>query len=234
MVLNKIRHRYSIWKLRGHDYFCPVCEKGFITFLPGGPSRRPLALCPNCQSLERHRFLWMMLQRFWKDEELAENGKLLHFAPEPCLAKKFKKSFDYLSADIDPRFAMVAMDITDIKFPDESFDVIICNHVLEHIPDDRKALAELFRVLKRGGWASLQVPMRGKVTYEDYSITTPEGRAKAFGQDDHVRYYGSDYYQRLQDSGFSTSIYLKSEYFSEADNTRFSLLTEKELVIAKK
>ena len=175
-----------------------------------------------------------MLHKFWKDGELGNSGKMLHFAPEPCLANEFNKTYDYLSADLDPRFAMVAMDITDIKFTDETFDVIICNHVLEHIPDDRKAMAELFRVLKKWGWASLQVPMRGETTYEDPTITSPEDRQKAFGQDDHVRWYGSDYYQRLREIGFDIRIYKKNDFFGEEENQRYSLATEEELVIARK
>ncbi|MDX2479782.1 MAG: methyltransferase domain-containing protein [Desulfuromusa sp.] len=234
MMLNRIRRTYALWKLRGDNYYCPVCKSGFITFLPGGPSKRPGALCPNCHSLERHRFLWLMLQSFWKEEILPKSGKMLHFAPEPCLAKIFKKNFEYVSADLDPKYAMVEMDITDIKFPNESFGVIICNHVLEHIPDDRKAMTELYRVLKKGGWASLQVPMKGETTLEDASITTPEGREKAFGQNDHVRWYGSDYYQRLQEAGFSTHIYKKTDLVSEEENKRFSLATENELVIVRK
>ena len=165
---------------------------------------------------------------------ISNNGKMLHFAPEPCLARKFKKTFDYLSADLDPQVAMVAMDITDIKFPDDIFDAIICNHVLEHIMDDRKALSELYRVMKKGGWGSLQVPMRGETTYEDSSISTPEGREKHFGQDDHVRLYGSDFYQRLQEAGFSTHIYKKDDFFNEEENIRLSLAIENELVIVRK
>jgi len=178
--------------------------------------------------------LWVILQQLKTAGKLEMGGKMLHFAPEPCLSNKFMKDFDYLSADLDPRFAMVAMDITDIKFPENTFDVIICNHVLEHIPDDGKALSELYRVLKKGGWASLQVPMKGETTYEDATITTPEAREKAFGQDDHVRYYGSDFYMRLEAADFSTHIYKKSDFFSKDEDSRLSLATEKEFVIVRK
>jgi len=234
MAISKIRHHISLWKLKGNAYYCPVCEKGFKTFLPGGPSRRPLALCPNCYSFERHRFLWVILQRLWSERKIKNKGKMLHFAPEPCLVKKFKKTFDYLSADLDPEAAMVSMDITDIKFPDDTFDAIICNHVLEHISNDRKALSEIYRVMKKGGWGSLQVPMQGKTTYEDDRISSPEAREKAFGQSDHVRLYGSDFYQRLEDAGFQTHIYKKQDFFSEEENIRLSLAAENELVIAMK
>ena len=234
MIFSKIKRNIFLWKLRGNAYFCPVCEKGFKIFLPGGPARRPFALCPNCHSLERHRFLWLILQQLWAESKIHNKGKMLHFAPEPCLAMKFKKTFEYISADLDPEIAMVAMDITDIKFPDDTFDAIVCNHVLEHIPDDRKALSELYRVMNKGGWGSLQVPMKGETTYEDSSISTPEGREKHFGQDDHVRLYGSDFYQRLQDVGFTTHIYKKHDFFNEEENKRLSLAIEKELVIVRK
>lgn len=234
MVFSKIKRNISLWKLRGSTYFCPVCEKGFKFFLPGGPKRRPYALCPNCYSLERHRFLWLVLQKLWSEGKITQTGKMLHFAPEVCLAVKFKKTFEYISADLDSDVAMILMDITDIKFPNDTFDAIVCNHVLEHIPDDRKAISELYRILKKGGWGSLQVPMKGEKTFEDDSITTPEARDKAFGQFDHVRLYGSDYYERLKDAGFTTHIYRKDDFFSEEENLRFSLAIENELVIVRK
>ena len=191
-------------------------------------------MCPNCHSLERHRFLWLILQYLWEEGRICDKGKMLHFAPEPCLAMKFKKSFEYISADLDPEIAMVAMDITDIKFPDNTFDAIVCNHVLEHIPDDRKAISELYRVMKKGGWGSLQVPLKGETTYEDDTITTPEAREKAFGQFDHVRLYGSDFYRRLLEVGFTNHIYKKYDFFNEEDNKRLSLAIENELVIVMK
>ena len=176
----------------------------------------------------------MILQELWEEGKLSNSGKMLHFAPEPCLTKKFKKKFDYLSADIHPNVAMAAMDITDIKSPNDTYDVIMCNHVLEHIPDDRKALKEIYRVMKNGAWASLQVPMKGETTYEDTSINTPEAREKAFGQQDHVRMYGSDYYQRLQEVGFTTHVYKKEDFFSSEHNEKLALTTESELVIVRK
>lgn len=234
MGFHKILRRISLLRLRGDVYYCPICEKGFKVFLPGGPTRRPSAVCPKCKSFERHRFLWVILQRLWSEGKICRKGKMLHFAPEPCLAKKFKDIFEYVSADLDPKAAMVEMDITDIKFPNETFDAIVCNHVLEHIPDDRKAISELYRVLKKGGWGSLQVPMRGETTYEDEKITTSDAREKAFGQADHVRIYGSDYYQRLQEAGFTTHIYKKQDFFNEEENKRLSIAVENELVLVRK
>lgn len=133
---------------------------------------------------------------------------MLHIAPEKCFEPRFKKVFrdGYLTADLNNSRAMEKMDITNIPYPDETFDIIYCSHVLEHIPDDKKALRELNRVLKNNGWAIILVPIEGKTTYEDPSIVTPEARLAAFGQIDHVRIYGEDYFERLEKTGFKTEV----------------------------
>jgi SAM-dependent methyltransferase len=133
---------------------------------------------------------------------------MLHIAPEPQLSRLFKKRpyLQYLSGDIDSPEAMVKMDITDIRDSDASFDVIYCSHVLEHVPDDRKAMAEFYRVLKPGGWAVLQVPITAEVTLEDPSVTSPEERERLFGQCDHVRRYGQDYVERLRSARFTVKV----------------------------
>ena len=132
---------------------------------------------------------------------------MLHIAPERELASYFEKipNIDYLSGDLDPNKAMVKMDITDIQYPDESFDVIYCCHVLEHVPEDTKVMTEFYRVLKKGGWALIVVPVHREKTYEDFSITTPEERQKAFGHCQHVRICGKDYTDRLEQAGFSVT-----------------------------
>ena len=132
---------------------------------------------------------------------------MLHIAPELCFIERFKslKGLDYITADIESPLAKIKMNVQEIPFEESTFDVIFCNHVLEHVDDDKKALSELKRVLKPGGWAILQVPFfypLPKVTYEDKSITDPKEREKAFGQDDHVRMYGEDYGERLESTGF--------------------------------
>ncbi len=131
---------------------------------------------------------------------------MLHVAPEGCLVALLKRSpyIEYVSADIAP-YAMVQMDLTDIPFSDESFDVIYISHVFEHILDDRRAMREVHRVLRSGGWSILQVPINSETTYEDLSITQPEERERVFGQNDHVRIYGNDYYDRLAEAGFSVA-----------------------------
>ncbi|HEU0264226.1 MAG TPA: methyltransferase domain-containing protein, partial [Geobacterales bacterium] len=188
--------------------FCPCCGGSFRSFISGGPNLRPNACCPRCGSLERHRLLWLYLQQ--KTNLFREKLRVLHFAPEKIFQDALRRlpNLDYVSADLYSPLAMVKMDITNITFADDSFDVILCNHVLEHIPDDRRAMAELLRVMKPDGWAILQVPidMNRATTYEDPTIVTPEERQRHFGQDDHVRWYGRDYGDRLRESGFTLRI----------------------------
>ena len=132
---------------------------------------------------------------------------MLHIAPELCFMDRFEAlpNLEYITADIESPLAKVKMDIHDIPFEENSFDIIFCNHVLEHVRDDIQAMKEMLRVLKPGGYAILQIPFFHPVpetTYEDPSITDPIEREKIFGQDDHVRLYGQDYPQRLASAGF--------------------------------
>jgi len=154
-----------------------------------------------------------------------KSKKMLHVAPEPCFESRFRKQLgaNYITADLsDPR-AMVKMDITDIKYPDESFDVIYCSHVLEHVPDDRRAMREFRRILTRNGWAILLVPVYEGKTFEDPTIVDPQERLKAFGQDDHVRIYGEDYVDRLRDAGFKVQVTRIDELVGKDDATRMGL-----------
>ena len=130
----------------------------------------------------------------------------MHLAPEPCIKTKLSRlsGVHYLAADLDPTLAAISFDVQHIPFKSDTFDCILCSHVLEHVPDDQKAMREMFRILRPGGWAILQVPLDGSrdKTFEDPNITSPEERECVFGQRDHVRIYGLDYKQRLSDSGF--------------------------------
>lgn len=128
-------------------------------------------------------------------------------APEPCLESRFRSRLGdgYLTADLSGR-AMVRMDVANIEYPDRSFDIIYCSHVLEHVQDDRRAMREFHRVLKEDGWAILLVPITAAKTFEDPSIVEPRERLKAFGQEDHVRKYGPDYVDRLRDAGFKVEV----------------------------
>ena len=171
-----------------------------------------LRQCPNCSSLERHRALWILMQQLnWYRKGM----RILHFAPEQNFWHIFTslKDIDYWPVDLDPaRYGgrvRKQVDITEIPFDDDNFDLIMCTHVLEHIPDDAKAMRELHRVLKpKTGIALLNVPMFNiPATFENPEYNTPELRLKYFGQADHVRKYGLDYPQRLANAGFNVQMF---------------------------
>ncbi len=191
----------------GKKVACPCCGSKFREFASYGQVKRANVLCRWCLSLERHRSLWLYLHE--KTDILSTPVKVLHFAPEHQFQKLLKDAdnVDYTSADLDMPTAMVKMDITNITFPDNTFDVIICNHVLEHVPDDAKAMSELYRVLKPGGWAILQTPMSDNPkTIEDITLTDPQERVRLFGQEDHIRTYGLDKKDRLEKAGFEVTL----------------------------
>lgn len=195
--------------LRGNNVTCPIINKSYRHFLPYGRlNPRPNALCPDSQSLERHRLLWLYLNQ--KTNFFSEKLHFLHIAPEECFMKLFEKQHGdgYITADIESPLAKVKMDVHAIPFEDNTFDAAMCNHVMEHVEDDIKAMSEIHRVLKPGGWAILQVPFfspLAETTFEDKSITDPLAREKAYGQDDHVRLYGKDYPERLRSAGFKVT-----------------------------
>ncbi len=201
-----LRRLVNTVRYYGNERYCPVCGKSSSHFLPYENAPRDDAWCAHCRSLERHRLSWLFLQK--RPGLLADQPKMLHVAPEPCLESNFTKLLGskYLTADLLNPNAMVKMDICDIQYPDGSFDAIYCSHVLEHVPDDRQAMRELHRVLSTNGWAILNVPITGEETFEDPSIVDPQERLKAFGQEDHVRRYGPDYVERLRDSGFDVEM----------------------------
>jgi len=190
---------------RGNEVTCPVCSKSFRKFLPYGRiNPRENALCPNCLSLERHRLMWLYLKE--RTAFFKSGLHVLHIAPEACFIKRFEKIHGdrYITADIESPLAKVKMDIHQIPFKENTFDVVLCNHVLEHVKDDIKAMNEIQRVLKPDGFAILQVPFFNPVpetTFEDPTITDRQEREKIFGQDDHVRKYGKDYPQRIKRAG---------------------------------
>ncbi len=189
----------------GNSVECPICGSHYRTFLPYGRiNPRPNALCPSCLSLERHRLIWLFLKE--KTNFFSQRLQVLHVAPEHCFMKRFEKIHGdgYITADIESPLAKVKMDIHQIPFKENKFDVVLCNHVLEHVEDDIQAMREIRRVLRPGGWAIMQVPFFSPVpdvTIEDSSITDPRDREKAYGQDDHVRKFGKDYAKRIEQSG---------------------------------
>ena len=194
----------SLW-LKGSRYTDPIDSRQFRSFLPYGyENPRENVLSPSTLSLERHRLLWLYLKD--RTEFFSKPAKLLHFAPEQAFYKRFKNlsHLDYTTTDLNSPLATVKADICDLPFEDNSFDIILCNHVLEHIPDDHKAMQELYRVMKPGGWGVFQVPqdLSRKETFEDASITDKKERARIFGQYDHVRIYGYDFFEKLRSAGF--------------------------------
>lgn len=222
---------------KGNNLTDPIDGKSYRKFLPYGYGKqRENALSPATLSLERHRQMWLFLQN--ETDFFTKNYKVLHIAPEQEFLRKFKKmkNLDYTSADLLSPIVDVKADILDLPFGDETFDVVICNHVLEHIEDDRKAMSELYRVMKKGGWGILQVPMKNSLekTYEDFTITDPKERQKHFGQYDHVRWYGMDYFDRLKSVGFDAEANFYSQKFSDADIKKFALNRNEILPVVRK
>lgn len=194
----------ALW-LKGRRYTDPIDGREFRAFLPYGYEKpRENVLSPSTLSLERHRLLWLFLQH--ETDFFSRPARLLHFAPEQAFYRRFKKlrHLEYITTDLNSPLAGVKADICNLPFAANSFDIILCNHVLEHIPDHRKALSELYRVMKPGGWGIFQVPqdLKRETTFEDPSITDPEQRRRLFGQYDHVRVYGHDYFDLLRQAGF--------------------------------
>jgi len=203
--LSYVARPFLALSLRGDTYQDPIDGKTFKKFLPYGyENQRENVLSPSTLSLERHRLLWLYLKN--ETDFFKAPRKVLHFAPEQAFYKRFRamKNLDYTTTDLNSPLADVKADICDLPFEDDSYDVIFCNHVLEHIPDDTKAMQELYRILKPGGMAVLQIPqdLQRAQTFEDNSITDRNERAAIFGQYDHVRIYGRDYFDKLRTIGF--------------------------------
>ncbi len=150
---------------------------------------------------------------------------MLHVAPETCLVDLFSNACGdgYLTADLLSDQVMQKMDVTNIPYPNDSFDSIVCSHVLEHVPDDRAVMREFYRVLRPGGWAILNFPITGEATFEDSTITSPEDRLRVFGQEDHVRIYGPDYLERLQEAGFCVEVVHAQDLLVESELVRQSM-----------
>ncbi|HIP49721.1 MAG TPA: SAM-dependent methyltransferase [Lutibacter sp.] len=202
---------------KGSRFTDPIDGKSYRKFLPYGYGKqRQNALAPGTLSLERHRLLWLYLKN--DTAFFTEPLKVLHIAPEQAFLTRFKnqKNLDYVTADLYSPLADVKADITDLPFKNDEFDVLFCNHVLEHITDDTKAMQELYRVLKKGGWGIFQIPqdLNREFTYEDVNIIDPKERTKHFGQYDHVRVYGKDYFDKLRKVGFKVTPIDYSEIIS--------------------
>ena len=224
--LSYVVRPFIAFYLKGNNYTDPIDNKSFRKFLPYGYEiQRQNVLSPSTLSLERHRLLWLYLTN--ETNFFTSKKKVLHMAPEQCFLSRFKKlNHEYITADLDSPIADVKADIVNLPFNDNSFDVIFCNHVLEHIQDDTKAMKELFRVMKKGGMGVFQVPqdLNRDVTFEDNSITDPKERAKIFGQYDHVRVYGRDYFDKLRSIGFNVEEVNYSQKISSELLSRYRLM----------
>ena len=193
--------------LDGYQFQCPVDGRTYRRFLPYGRIQtRENALCPGSLTLERHRLMWLYLRD--KTDFFTKPEKLLHVAPEICFVDIFEDlpDVDYVTADLESPWAKVKMDLHDIPFEDNSFDVVFCNHVMEHVENDYQCMSELHRVLRPKGWAIIQSPVYDMpTTKEDNKITDPVDREREFGQRDHLRMYGQDYADRLRKGGFKVT-----------------------------
>lgn len=224
---------------KGHGRECPVCGAKYRRFMPYGyVNTRPDALCPHCLSLERHRLLWLYLTR--ETDLMTTFPKTLHIAPEVCLMRQLRRHFaarpgQYVTADLESPLAELHFDIQAIPLADEYAEVIFCNHILEHVDDDRQALRELHRILRTGGWGVLLSPvdLTRTETFEDDAITDPAERTRIFGQYDHRRIYGRDYADRLREAGFRVDEIDYAARFTPEERLRYGLPAD-HLYIARK
>lgn len=210
-------------KYKGRDVYCPCCDSSFSHFIKVGPKKEPM-LCPRCRSNDRDRFFWYFLEKH--PDFLWPGMRILHIAPEAIYYKRFRSipGVNYVAGD---KFVLqfqntypidtIYIDLMDIPFPDETFDFIYCSHVLEYIRDDRKALSELYRVLRQGGKAIISVPIKfgQAITEEDETITDPKEQERLYGDVGHLRYYGEDYVERVRQAGFITEFIPVRDFIPE-------------------
>lgn len=224
------------WYFKGHRFTDPIDGSSYRRFLPYGYQKiRENALCPGTLSLERHRLLWLYLER--ETSFLTDSIKVLHVAPEQVFYQKFRSfsHWDYTTTDLYSPLADVKADLRKLPFEDHAYDLILCNHVLEHIPDHLQALSELYRILKKGGTLIAQVPLdlNREKTFEDPTITDPQERSRIFGQYDHVRIYGKDYSGFLNQTGFSSQCIPYTEQLTKKEIDTYALQYDS-IPVAKK
>jgi len=247
-LINTIPRPYLIWwskflaplvdiLFRGNKFTDPINGKSYRKFLPYGyVKQRDNALSPGTLSLERHRLLWLYLNN--ETNFFSKTLKVLHIAPEQCFYNLFKnlKNINYTTFDLNSPLADIKGDICNLPFKENSFDFILCNHVLEHINDDKKAMKELYRVLNKNGTAILQVPINQKSskTFEDSSIVDKKERIEKFGQYDHIRLYGLDYFKKLESFGFKVDPLKYSKEFTESEIIKYGLIKDEIVPVCKK
>ena len=246
--------KYLSIKYKGSEYFCPYCGNSFRKMLPGGfdlPVLKEMKIvgggyrnnlvCPRCYSVDRDRMIYLFLDE--KTDIFTSPYKVLHIAPEGCI-RALLTSLPHLDYHSGVKYHegyyynrnVNILDVTKLPYEDESFDVVICNHVLEHIEDDSKAIAEIYRILKPPGWAILQVPISLKLeeTFHDPSVKTKEERERVFGQFDHVRIYGQDYPRILQRQGFKVKHYSPFDEVPQEELKKYALNPDELLYVAYK
>ena len=231
----------GLWYI-GKGKECPLCGCRRRKFLPYGyVTQRENALCPNCLALERHRTLWLWLLR---ESDIGRGAmalpRLLHVAPEVALMRKFSKIYasqpeKYVTADLESPLADMHFDIQHIPLEDESFDAVICNHILEHVEDDHQAMREILRILRKGGWGVILSPidMQREETFEDDTITDEAERTRIFGQYDHRRIYGRDYAKRLEKAGFEVYEYDYANFIPAKEKELYALTDELLYIVRK-
>ena len=222
----------------GRGRRCPICGCRRRQFMPYGyVTSREDALCPRCLSLERHRMIWLWIERH--TDLFDSRPQLLHIAPEVSLMRHFKRLYrgtgNYVTADLESPLADMHFDVQHIPLAERSVDVVICNHLFEHVDDDRRAMRELFRIMRPGGWGIMVVPEdRGRATtFEDDTITDPAERTRIFGQYDHRRIYGRDYDDRLREAGFDVERVAFAEMLTVEERSLYAVGGD-DLVIVRK
>uniref|UniRef100_UPI004057B96D class I SAM-dependent methyltransferase n=1 Tax=Alistipes sp. TaxID=1872444 RepID=UPI004057B96D len=222
---------------RGRE--CPLCGTRRRRFLPYGyVTSREDALCPHCLALERHRMIWLWIER--NTDLMASRPRLLHIAPEVSLMRHFKRVYrgteGYITADLESPLADMHFDVQHIPLESRSVDVVIANHLFEHVKDDRLAMRELYRIMRPGGWGIMVVPEdRGRATtFEDDTITDPAERTRIFGQYDHLRVYGRDYDDRLREAGFEVERIAFAASLTKEERRLYAVGSDDLVVVRKK
>lgn len=221
----------------GRRYTCPCCGWKLRAFTRGGASMRTRhhGYCPRCNSKARHRRDWLYLRD--RTDLFSASLRLLHISPKYSLSRRLSRmdNLRYVAGDLEHRpHVSMRFDVSTLPLRSGTFDCAVCIHVLEHVERDRHAIAEIYRVLKPGGWALITVPVRlDQPTFEDATIMSPEGRMRAFGETDHVRFYGSDFVDRLESCGFTVEID-RAESLDEATKDRYGLLEDENVFFCRK